>query len=161
MVLDWNISCLEFKITGYWYTSKTWQLVQHYCLFRNKYYYSFVLATFRKSIVFLVIHTIKYLSYNIRNDNLVYLIYVLPSQQTTQPSLILSVNVHKCTIICDRACKNRSSEHKKSLIFVVFLYHNIITIYTTATKSSSLLQNLMGFPLQLTEIEYCILNGRY
>ena len=42
-----------------------------------------------------------------------------------------------------------------------FLYHKLITIYTTATKSLSLLQNLMGFLLQLTEIEYCILNGKY
>ena len=32
------------------------------------------------------------------------------------------------------------------------LYHNLITIYTTATKSSSLLQNLMGFLLQLLEM---------
>ena len=32
------------------------------------------------------------------------------------------------------------------------LYHNLITIYTTATKSSSLLQNLMGFLLQLAEV---------
>ena len=32
------------------------------------------------------------------------------------------------------------------------LYHNLVTIYTTTTKSSSLLQNLMGFLLQLTEM---------
>ena len=32
------------------------------------------------------------------------------------------------------------------------LYHNLITIYTTGTKSSSLLQDLMGFLLQLTAI---------
>ena len=32
------------------------------------------------------------------------------------------------------------------------LYHNLITIYTTATKSSSLLENLMGVLLQLTEM---------
>ena len=32
------------------------------------------------------------------------------------------------------------------------LYHNLITIYTTATKSSSLLQNLMDVLLQLTEM---------
>ena len=32
------------------------------------------------------------------------------------------------------------------------LYHNLITIYTTTTKSLSLLQNLMGFLLQLTEM---------
>ena len=32
------------------------------------------------------------------------------------------------------------------------IYHNLITIYTTATKSSALLQNLMGFHLKLMEI---------
>ena len=60
--------------------------------------------------------------------------------------------------ICDRACKNRPSEYKKLPIFVVCF---LITIYTTTTKSLSLVQNLMGFLLQLTEIEYCILNRRY
>ena len=64
--------------------------------------------------------------------------------------------VHKLNVvyirICDRACGNRPSEHKKSPILLCFLYHNLITIYTTATKSSSLLQNLMAFLLQLTEM---------
>ena len=41
-----------------------------------------------------------------------------------------------------------------------FFYHNL-TIYTTATKSSLVLQNLMGFLLQLTAMRYYILNGRY
>ena len=45
--------------------------------------------------------------------------------------------------------------------FLSLLYHNLITIYTTATESSLLLQNLMGFLLQLTEMGYYILNGRY
>ena len=40
------------------------------------------------------------------------------------------------------------------------LYYNLITIYTTTTKSS-LLQNLMGLLLQLTRMRYFILNGRY
>ena len=48
----------------------------------------------------------------------------------------------------------------KLLSFLLLLYHNLITIYTTATISS-LLQNLMGFLLQLTEMGYYILNGRY
>ena len=34
---------------------------------------------------------------------------------------------------------------KELSIFSFLLYHNFITIYTTTTKSSSLLQNLMGF----------------
>ena len=37
-------------------------------------------------------------------------------------------------------------------VFAVSLLNNLITIYTTATKSSSLLQNLMDFLLQLTEM---------
>ena len=40
------------------------------------------------------------------------------------------------------------------------IIRNLITIYTTATKSSSLLQNLMNLLLQLTEMGYYILNGR-
>ena len=32
------------------------------------------------------------------------------------------------------------------------LYDNLITVYTTAAKSSSLLQNLMCFLLQFTEM---------
>ena len=54
--------------------------------------------------------------------------------------------------VCDRACKNRPCECKKSPILACLLYHNFITVYTTATKSLSLLQNLMGFLLQLMEM---------
>ena len=43
-------------------------------------------------------------------------------------------------------------------ILFTLLYHNLITIYTTATKSSSLLE---GFHLKLMEMSYYILNGRY
>ena len=53
---------------------------------------------------------------------------------------------------CDQACENRSSECKKSSTFLAcLLYHNL-TIYTTATKSLTLLQNLICFLLQLTEM---------
>ena len=48
-------------------------------------------------------------------------------------------------IICDRACKNRSSERKNRRFLACLLYHNLITIYTIATKSLSLLQNLKAF----------------
>ena len=41
---------------------------------------------------------------------------------------------------------------KNRQFLACLLYHNLKTIYTTATKSSSLLQNLMGFLLQLTEM---------
>ena len=41
---------------------------------------------------------------------------------------------------------------KNHRFLACLLYHNLITIYTTATKASSLLQNLVGFYLQLTEM---------
>ena len=41
---------------------------------------------------------------------------------------------------------------KNCRFLACLLYHNLITSYTTATKSSPLLQNLMGFLQQLTEI---------
>ena len=41
---------------------------------------------------------------------------------------------------------------KNRRVLACLLYHNLLTIYTTATKCSSLLQNLMGFLLQLTEM---------
>ena len=41
---------------------------------------------------------------------------------------------------------------KNHQFLTCLLYHNFITIYTTATKSSSLLQNLMGLLLQLMEM---------
>ena len=56
-----------------------------------------------------------------------------------------------CMYICDRACKNRPSECKKSR-FLALPYRNLITFNTTTTKSSPLLQNLMGFLVQLTEM---------
>ena len=33
-------------------------------------------------------------------------------------------------------------------------YHNLVTIYTSTTKCLLAMQNLMGFLLQFTEIEY-------
>ena len=44
-----------------------------------------------------------------------------------------------------------SAKNRRFLPFL--LYHNLLTIYTTAIKSSSLLQNFMGFLLQLMEME--------
>ena len=41
---------------------------------------------------------------------------------------------------------------KNRRFLACLLYHNLMTIYTTATKSSQLLQNLMGFLLELTEM---------
>ena len=41
---------------------------------------------------------------------------------------------------------------KNRRFLACLLYHNLIIIYTTATKSSTLLQSLMGFLLELTEM---------
>ena len=49
--------------------------------------------------------------------------------------------------------QNWPSEGKKNRWFLVcLLYHNLITIYTTKTKCSSLLQNLMGYLMHVTEM---------
>ena len=47
-------------------------------------------------------------------------------------------------------------EDEKSLIFSFLLYHNVITIHTNMTKCLPLMQNLMEFLLQFTEMEYHI-----
>ena len=48
---------------------------------------------------------------------------------------------------------------KKCQFSLLLLYHNLMTIYITTSKPSSLLQNLMGFLLQLTQSGFYILNG--
>ena len=49
------------------------------------------------------------------------------------------------------ACKDQSSKYiQEIMIFSSLFYHNL-TIYTTPTKSSLLLQNLIGL---LTEVRY-------
>ena len=60
-----------------------------------------------------------------------------------------------------RPAKINHLSAKTSPIFAFLLYHNLITVYSTTTKPSSLLQNLMGFLLQFTEMGYFILNRRY
>ena len=54
-------------------------------------------------------------------------------------------------VISYRPAKIDHLSAKNRRFLACLLHHNLITIYTTATKSSSLLQNLMGFLLQLTE----------
>ena len=59
--------------------------------------------------------------------------------------------------ICDQACKSQPCEHKKLPTFRLFsyiTYELLILMYNI--KSLSLLQNLMGFLLKFTEIEYHI-----
>ena len=50
-----------------------------------------------------------------------------------------------------------AKNHQFSLLL---LYHNLKTVNITATKTSSLLQNLVVFLLQLTKSGFYILNGR-
>ena len=50
---------------------------------------------------------------------------------------------------------------KNRRFLACLLYHNLITIDTTETKSSSLLQNLMGYLMHVTEMGYGIWNERY
>ena len=73
-----------------------------------------------------------------------------------------------CVCVCVRACmcvtgpaKIDHLSTKNCWFLLSLLYHNLITIDITTIKSSSQLQNLMGFLLQLTEMRYFILNGRY
>ena len=58
------------------------------------------------------------------------------------------------------ACKNWPSECKNHC-FLYLLHYNLITIYNNIAKSFPLLQNLMDFLLQFTEIEYYTWNWRY
>ena len=45
--------------------------------------------------------------------------------------------------------------------FLSLLYYNLATINTNKIKSLALLQNLMGFLLKVTEMEYHIQSWRY
>ena len=49
----------------------------------------------------------------------------------------------------------------KNIAYVYKHYHNLRTIYTNKLKSLLLLQNLMGFLLKFTEVEYHIQSWRY
>ena len=64
--------------------------------------------------------------------------------------------IMKCDQVCmkcDQACKNQPCKHKKlPLLCVCSIIINLLCIPTT--KSFPLLQNLMGFLLQFTEMEY-------
>ena len=82
--------------------------------------------------------------------------YLHTHQHTYKPNVdIYTCNIHSYVrmYICDWACKNRPSECKNHRFLACLLYYTLITTYTTATKSLSLLQNLMGFLLQLMEME--------
>ena len=83
-----------------------------------------------------------------------YLLYLLLTHIAWQ-KIIPYIYIY----ICDRACKNQPPERKK--ISSSLLYHSLTTVYTTTTKSSPLLLNLMSFLLQVMEMKYYILNGRY
>ena len=95
-------------------------------------------------------YTLMYVYINMHHDSLLY--------------LCSYVHMWPCAHVinnCDQACKNQPSECKNHRFCSSLLYHNSITIYNTATKSSSLLYNLMDFHLKHMEMGYYILNERY
>ena len=68
---------------------------------------------------------------------------------------ILSACHAKETMVMPYVTEPAKIDHvstKNHRFLACLLYYNLITIYTTAIKSSSLLPNLMGFLLQLTEM---------
>ena len=67
--------------------------------------------------------------------------------------LITMISLHKSYAYVTRPVKiNHVYKHKKLPILLSFLYHNLVTIYTNEAKCSLLMQNLMGFLLQFTEM---------
>ena len=58
--------------------------------------------------------------------------------------------------ICDWACENQPCKRKKIANFSSLQYHNLRNNCTNIIKPLSLLQNLMGFLLKFTEMEYHI-----
>ena len=80
----------------------------------------------------------------------------------------ISLSTDKFVYICDQACENQPSEHEEITDFSSLLYHNLRNNYLyyhneifITTAEFSLLQNLIGFLLQLAKMGYYILNGRY
>ena len=76
----------------------------------------------------------------------------IPFSQLLYSSFYAKMIISKSSIVTGTAKIDHVSA-KESPIFACLLYHNLVTIYTTATKSSPLLQKLMGFLLQLTEMK--------
>ena len=76
--------------------------------------------------------------------------------------IILFMNIWQVLILlldrCNQVCENQPCQHKKSLIFCIYV---IINIYTNVAESFPLLQILMSFPLQFTEMEYYTQNYSY
>ena len=76
----------------------------------------------------------------------------------TNEYLNTNITVHLSPNICDWAYENQPRQHKNHKFVLPLLYHNLQTI---CIKPLSLLQNLMGFLMKLTEMEYCIQSWRY
>ena len=64
----------------------------------------------------------------------------------------IHIDLYTCRVYVTGCAKIDHVSTKNRLFLACLLYHNLITIYTTTTKSSSLLQNLMAFLLQLMEM---------
>ena len=75
-----------------------------------------------------------------------------PAASVEVGKTIGTINLFLYGFLMPRACKKRPPERKNRRFLAGLLYHNLITIHTTATKSSSLLQNLMGYLTHVTEM---------
>ena len=71
---------------------------------------------------------------------------------------IIQLAASSYSIICDWACESQPCEHKEiSDSFVFALYKLFILMH----QNLLLLQNLLGFLLRFTEMEYLIQRWRY
>ena len=96
-----------------------------------------------------VMHTLMGM-YSVKYSTIYIHIYIHISQM-----LIFTHATYIAMYVCTYVTGPVKIDHlsaKNYRFLVCLLYHNLVTIYTTATKSSSLLQNLMGFLLQLMEM---------
>ena len=84
----------------------------------------------------------------------------LPVSCTSKTTSCILVSCNY-SYICDQACENQPCECKKIADFLSLLYHNLLIFYVNKTKCLLLLQNLMGFLLQVMETNYINHNWRY
>ena len=66
--------------------------------------------------------------------------------------MITNFAIASILIVWETPSKIDHVSTKNRRFLACLLYHKFIIVYTTATKSLPLLQNLMGFLLQLTEM---------
>ena len=89
-----------------------------------------------------------------------YIIWLCDQLDLVLVGMVLSILNANEKIFVTKSTKIDHLSTKYCQFFALF-YHNLISIYTTTTKSSPLLYNLTGILQQHTEMGYYILNGRY